>query len=117
MKLFVENGLDVHIRNNMGETPLLLFLKYGTPASDIPNNKGIVSVDIDYLISAGSSVNYQTLEGLSPLHVTCDVDQAKLLIVNGAQVNQVDNMGESPLMTAIKRNTPGSIKVAKYITI
>ncbi|MBP5426653.1 MAG: ankyrin repeat domain-containing protein [Clostridiales bacterium] len=109
-KLLVKNGADVNARNNNGDTPL-----------HIVRNVEIAKL----LIENGADVKTRNDNEDTPLHIVRNVEIAKLLIENGADVNARNNNGETPLHKAadcgfrVIRNNEyvikGDAKIAKLL--
>ncbi|XP_051170463.1 ankyrin-3-like [Leptopilina boulardi] len=90
-KILVQNGADVNIVNNDGETPLHKASKRGN----------IQLVEI--LLQNGANINAKDNRDITPLYVAILYDHselAKILVQNGADVNIVNNDGETPLNLA-----------------
>jgi ankyrin repeat protein len=86
-------NIDVNLRNNFSQTPILLTL----------NNNYIKK-----LIALGADVNVQDYAGMSPLHYACsknDPELVDLLLSSGANVNIKDSLGFTPLISCFKEVT------------
>ncbi len=86
VKILVENGADVKVKNNDGDTPL-----YGSW------DLGVFRL----LIEKGADVNAKGFNGRTPLHYCHGVEKIELLIANGADVNALDNKDRTPLYNYI----------------
>ena len=110
IKFLIDYGYDVNIQNLNNETPLLVALKGGSYRTYALNGDGpIHHNNILTLIKLGASVDMPDIEGETPLHALARGDWrieqkdliAKLLVDRGADVNQQDNRGYSPLHDAV----------------
>jgi ankyrin repeat protein len=54
---------------------------------------------VDFLLSAGASINAKNHEGVSPLHVAVNPEMAAFLVKRGADINLPDANGDTPLHT------------------
>ncbi|KAK2147854.1 hypothetical protein LSH36_534g01002 [Paralvinella palmiformis] len=63
---------------------------------------------LQYLLEiGGTDANWQSFEGITPLHLACEqgnVESVILLLENGADANLHDHMDTYPLFTAVKSN-------------
>jgi len=82
MRLQLEKGVDVNVKNETGQTPL-----------HITQNKAILRI----LISKGADVNAVDENNMSPLF-SKDVDLSKILVEAGADINLRSNKGNTPLI-------------------
>ena len=64
-----------------------------------------------FLLKNGAPVNYQDDHGDTPLHMAVSGDIAKALIQAGADINEVNNSGQSPLFPAIFWKLTGTFDV------
>lgn len=114
IKQFIEVNIgDVNMKNSHGLTPLHF-------AAEHDGNAKVVEV----LASMGADVNAKTKEssgGLAPLHIAAtygNLEVAKILVSNGADVGGKENNGFTPLhIAAVSKNTSGgrSLEVAKFL--
>lgn len=91
VKSILENGVDVNIRGDSGNTPL------EDAVHQYKNN--IESIEV--LIQHGANVNSRDNIGQTPLMSVWSLEVAKYLITHGADVNACDNDGETVLMHRI----------------
>lgn len=119
VRLLLDSMANVHEKDSMGNTPLLVSLvsaeQWQSMSNSIPK----------FLLKSGSDPNTKAkihntrylvfdLE-VTPLIISAlqnNVELAKLLVVNGADVNNTDSMGRSALYIAISEN---SLSVAFYL--
>ena len=97
-KLLVKHGADLEAFDNKGYTPLMYH-----------SIKGNVDM-VKYLLSAGA--NNRDNEGRTALHIASTVDVAKFLVENGADIEAVNNNGETPL---IYQSFCGNDEVVNYL--
>ena len=117
VELLIQNGADANLKNDDGETPLLLAASKGVPAMvEILIKQGQANIHIGseedqttplhasknsqitkLLIDAGADVHSVDLYGRQPLHFAKDAEMTRLLIEAGAEVNSKDNEGWTPL--------------------
>ncbi|ORX33538.1 ankyrin, partial [Piromyces finnis] len=89
--LLLENGAEINIRNNKGETALLVTCKYGDDRL------------VKKLVECGADVNIADNDGNTPLLISCR-DDSKLsisrlkryFIENGADINKANKNGRIP---------------------
>merc|ERR1712100_21540 len=86
-KLLLENGAKVNQADTEGRTPLNEAAEQGH--TEITN----------LLLKKGADPNNiaRKSDGSTPLHYAANAEIAKLLLDNGAKVNQADNDGYTPL--------------------
>ena len=94
VKILVDNGADLEVKDGDGITPLIRAIKKGEGKLDIA----------EYLVDKGADVNARSERGLSPLVAVIDdipyarprewkqecIDFAKFLVERGAEINTVD---------------------------
>mmetsp|Transcript_5810 Transcript_5810/g.16846 ORF Transcript_5810/g.16846 Transcript_5810/m.16846 type:complete len:252 (+) Transcript_5810:67-822(+) len=104
------NG-DPDIRDNYGETPLLLLAHCG-PWNEVPKARRAECVQM--LLSCGADVHAVNPRGRGVLHLACtenDFQAIETCIEGMADVNMQDLAGFSPLMWAAGRNGAESVKM------
>ena len=87
IELLVENGADVHARDDWGTTPL---------------HSAMTREAAECLIENGADVNARNDWGDTPLHYMSDAEVVAPLIENGADVNIRNEDGDTPLDSLIK---------------
>jgi len=98
MKKALENGADIEVLDEKGNTPLIQALDY---VGELPIDEEDFNI-ISFLIKSGANVN--PINDISPLTflcMLCEIKLVKLLIQKGADVNVVDNNGHTPLIVVI----------------
>ena len=106
--LLVEHGADVNARDNVHCTPLLLAIKHSSPKI------------ARFLLEHGADPHLVYEEGKTLLHLLLvlwgsswgsiwskdDLVFAQLLLEHGADVNARDNVHNTPLLLAMRHNSP-----------
>ncbi len=136
MEFLLEQGVDIDIKSDNGDTPLLIvaltgnlegikFLVEEGADVTIKNKEGFsvlhiaaqqnaaVSV-IEFLVNAGADINAEDEYGSTPLHYAIRqklVDNVKFLVKEGANVNAQDNYGNTPLHVAIRKGYADSAEL------
>lgn len=111
VKAICDVGGDADIRDNYGETPLLLLAHCG-PWNEVP--KARRSECIQMLLSCGADVHAVNPRGRGALHLACtenDHQAIETFIEGMADVNMQDLAGFTPLMWAAGRNGAESVKM------
>eukprot|EP00933_Yihiella_yeosuensis_P008729 TRINITY_DN114339_c0_g1_i1.p1 TRINITY_DN114339_c0_g1~~TRINITY_DN114339_c0_g1_i1.p1 ORF type:complete len:444 (-),score=133.92 TRINITY_DN114339_c0_g1_i1:72-1403(-) len=111
-KALCDAGGDPDIRDQYGETPLLLLAKCGQWDEKIPRARR--SETIQTLLSCGANVHAVNPRGRGVLHLACtegDVEAIETLIEGMADVNAKDVAGFTPLMWAAGRNSAATVKM------
>lgn len=97
-------GADPNTSRKTGVTPLFSAVVRG-------NQKAVKA-----LVNAGANTHLTLMGGLTALHISVlqddQVPVAKTLIMAGADCNATDDMGETPLFTAIRE---GSVRCAQLL--
>lgn len=98
-ELLAENPEQLYEKNSLGYTALML----AVINTDIVSDENAVAL----LLQHGADIDEKNIDGLSPLmlsafHDTSTVSTMNLLINNNANINAVDNFGNSALNYAIK---------------
>ncbi|MCL1876306.1 MAG: ankyrin repeat domain-containing protein [Synergistaceae bacterium] len=92
----IKEGADVNVKNNNGDTPLIMVAEKGNPEA------------IDMLIQAGADVNAINSDGWTPLMTAAlynkDPEVLNTLVKRGADVNAKTDEGVTPLMMAAYDN-------------
>lgn len=112
VKAICNAGGDPDIRDNYGETPLLLLAKAGSLNENIP--KARRSETIQMLLFCGADVHAVNPRGRTVLHLACtenDHQAIETFIEGMADVNAQDLAGFTPLMWAAGRNGAESVKM------
>ncbi|CAA6802574.1 MAG: Unknown protein [uncultured Sulfurovum sp.] len=98
IKKAVENGADIEVLDEEGNTPLIQSLNY---IRELPINEQDFNI-ISFLIKSGANVNPIHDDSLLILLCTfCEIKLVKLLIKKGTNVNVIDSDGISPLTGVI----------------
>ena len=96
-RLLIERGADLRRGDNQGRTPLHFAARY--------NRKAIVEL----LIAKGVDVNSRAAQERTPLNLltlmTQNVEVARILVQNGADVNAPDSQGTMPLEHAVHQGS------------
>lgn len=111
-KALCDAGADVDIRDNYGETPLLLLAHCGSWNENV--SKARRSETIQMMLSCGADVHAVNPRGRSVLHLACtENDHAAIetFIEGMADVNCQDLAGFSPLMWAAGRDGAETVKM------
>jgi ankyrin repeat protein len=91
-KLLLDNGADIHAKNNKGQTALECACLIGNCQV------------IETLINYGDDINQKTTDGATPLLIMCNTvyteytNIVKLMVEHGANVNATDTNKLTPLM-------------------
>ncbi|KAL6589278.1 ankyrin repeat-containing domain protein [Neocallimastix sp. 'constans'] len=105
-KVLIEKGANLNIKNNDGETPLLL-LCYKQYKYNI----------LKFFIDNGADVNIKNNKGETALILTSiygEVKDAQILIKNGANINETDNEGNTALYNSC-RNFRSGVYINLYL--
>ncbi|WP_375330989.1 ankyrin repeat domain-containing protein [Candidatus Tisiphia endosymbiont of Oplodontha viridula] len=135
MEFLLEQGIDIDVKSDNGDTPLLIaaltgnldgmkFLVEKGADVKIKNNEGFsvlhiaaqrnVAVSaIKFLIKEGANINAQDKHGSTPLHYATrkHADNVKLLIEEGANINAQDEHGSTPLHYATRQKHADNVKL------
>ncbi|MFH2001228.1 MAG: ankyrin repeat domain-containing protein [Planctomycetota bacterium] len=105
-QLHLEHGADVNALDSNGWSPLTN-AAFSAGSTDI----------IKFLLSKGAQINVTAPEGvenfLTPLHGAIrgnNLDAFKLLVENGADIDEPDSKGNTPLIMAIARSNEGIVE-------
>jgi ankyrin repeat protein len=93
VSLLVQHGARLGVRDHRGRTPLMLAARYGDP------------VMLDFLIRHGADPAAVDATGSGPLPYARTVDQAKLLLAHGAEIEARDDQGRTPLIAWARRGS------------
>lgn len=94
VKKFLDDGVDVNIRNDAGNTPLISASFPSHARKDV----------IDLLLDRGADINAKSSFGLTALHEAASQGNKEVvsrLIERGADVNAKDSIESTPLHCAI----------------
>lgn len=97
-----DHGADVHTRNRNGYGALHLAVSLENPLKTV-----------EFLISHGAAVNSTNSVGQTALHLCSDPETAALLISSGANPNQRDADGHTPLDQAVFHKKNEMIKMLR----
>ena len=95
VKLLIDNGAQLDIRNGMGQTPLILATGHAY--------EGTCNAKVKLLLDAGALVNKADEDGYTPLMWTAIrgfPDITLTLINGGADIDKANNKGWTPLRLA-----------------
>lgn len=112
VKAICDAGGDPDIRDQYGETPLLMMAHSGPWYESVP--KARRSEAIQMMLSCGADVHAVNPRGRGVLHLACtENDHAAIetFIEGMADVNQQDLAGFTPLMWAAGRNGAETVKM------
>ena len=130
LKLLIEAGADVNVRNAQGYTPLMIaaqddnlslvrFLhgagaRFSSPQEELLYMASDGSVDdIRRILAQGTNVNWHYGGGVTPLIAAAQNGQTaavKCLLAAGAKVNDFDTQNDTALMFAIKSQHQSTIQ-------
>lgn len=112
IRALCDRGGDPDIRDNYGETPLLLLAHAGPENKDVPKPRR--SEAIEALLSCGANLHAVNPRGRGVLHLAAaENDHAAIetFIEGRADVNSQDLAGFTALMWAAGRNGSGTVKM------
>lgn len=105
---FLSHFVDTRTPDNMSYTALHYLAELTTPDVEKMERQVVIAKQ---LIGHGADVNARAAPGqnnISPLHKACSIctnlDLIKLFLDNGADPNQVDDSGETPLMWTLEKS-------------
>ena len=137
------NSADINARRNDGETPLHLAVRSVRPGHKdvaallLANHADVNAVDKDGWIAAAPpfaadwgddndveqlllayrpNINAKAAGGFTPLHFAVAAgfpEKAELLLVNRADVNALDNKGETPLQVVTSRSRDALVQLLR----
>nr|RBQ98672.1 hypothetical protein FVER53263_20309 [Fusarium verticillioides] len=104
--LLIGQGVDVSATDNDGYTALTWSLKEGKATTSI----------VQMLLSHGDTVKRTDLLGRTPLMfaLNSDLSIMKQLIDEGADINAIDNRGQSALLLAVRFKSEGHARLLIY---
>ncbi len=139
LKILIENGADVNVENTAGLNPLrkaynssnmealeiLLDNEAKIDSRDVKGNTLLMDLSskdnyeiTEFFLKKGADVNAKNRKtGLTPLIIASSngkLDNVKLFIKNGANINDVDKNGMTALMHASKPETT-NLEIAEYL--
>lgn len=98
VKLLIEKGANVNIRNFMGQTPF-----HGATKIEI----------VRLLVENGADIHALNIYGKSRLHYSMNSDVAKFLVPLYSDLNKINNDGLTPLDVAIEVGDKDVIDILK----
>jgi ankyrin repeat protein len=135
-QVLINNGADVFMYDNRGNSPVLLafeqgvdftqqfltetHLETGDQHGNTPLHLASQRDDqeiVAYLVSTGMAIQSRNDQGQTPLHLAAGNNQVRscqLLTTGGAVINTRDNYGNTPLHAAV---SSGAGKTAKYLLL
>lgn len=102
VRLLVELGADIQLKNKQEQTPLIVAIKY--------NNRDMVRL----LVELKADINIPGSYGYSPLRgaiLSHQREMIKLLIELGANIDELNKYNSTPLLDAISLNEPETVKL------
>jgi hypothetical protein len=134
--VLIDNGADVFMYDNRGNSPVLLAFEQGVGfTQQILSETHLITGDqqgntplhlasqrdnqeiVAYLVSTGTAIQARNTKGQTPLHLAAQSNQVRscrLLSTGGAVINTRDNYGNTPLHAAV---SAGAGKTAKYLLL
>jgi len=102
-EILINAGADIHEENELGNTPLLHICKDRRPCyPTLP----VIST----LLENGSDPSHRDISFNTPLHY-CEYDAVKILIEYGADVEETDKFGQTPLYSPNRHHFPSIQKI------
>jgi len=103
MRLLVEHGADPHLKAENGATPLMMAagIRRNRAENVVAENDSLAAVKL--ALELGTDVNAKDIAGNTALHGAARIKSAKiiqLLVDHGAEINVVNELGQSPLFMA-----------------
>jgi len=109
MRLLIERGAKVHVRNRNGQTPLHCILEH---VGDHFDNSFFDAVGL--LLGHNVDVDAQDNDHTTPLHVASfygSLKVARLLLQHSANVHVQNKKGETPFQVAMARGHQGIMEL------
>ena len=98
VSLLLSKGADPNLKNGLGQTPLAIAVQRHRPNKE---TREIVKL----LISHGALVDVEDIDGNTLLHLIAVVgyssEYCQVIVENGANVNALNNAGNTPLHAAV----------------
>lgn len=104
VRLLLDRGIDVNLKDSYGQTPLIAASRGGT-------------LDVaKLLVERGADVNATTTHGATALIYACDrsdISVAKFLLENGANPEVKATYGDGPMLHAVRRRNDELARLLK----
>ncbi|XP_057325253.1 putative ankyrin repeat protein RF_0381 [Microplitis mediator] len=101
IQFLIDNGADLDAVDSTGVTPIFYSIKEYFPSR---------LLTLTLLLDAGADVNSKDLKGRTPLHLACKyrrVDEAKILLKFGADINALSNNKYLPVHYSVSKLVNG----------
>ncbi|WP_341761278.1 ankyrin repeat domain-containing protein [Candidatus Tisiphia endosymbiont of Thecophora atra] len=102
MEFLLEQGIDIDVKSDNGDTPLLI--------AALTGNLKVMK----FLVEKGADVTIKNKEGLSVLHIAAQrnvaVSTIKFLVKEGADINAQDKYGTTPLHYATRQKHADNVE-------
>ncbi|MFT9820949.1 ankyrin repeat domain-containing protein [Lysinibacillus sp. NPDC056185] len=115
MNKFDDTQLYVLLNESNYEKINAFLQKYGLDSVDRDGRTFLMTAIVEgkddivnYLVNIGCNVNIKDASGLTALHFAAIYDRyniVKVLIIRGAEIDAIDNLGNTPLWRAIMENS------------
>ena len=124
VETFLADGIDVHARDDYGNTPLHKIARYsgghwdGSKARTVTFEEALEVAKV--LLGTGADIHTKNKHGGTPLHTLCDNSRpnpkiGKLFLAAGADIHAKDNVGQTPLHYIVVYRSSESAKILKIL--